>query len=194
MSFRSSIRGILQCPILIKNNTVLYLHGIKAHRGCRVLGSVSVVNKGKISIGERCTLDGRQSRIGFCQPITLTTQRNGEILIGNHVGLSNCTLYAMRRIQIGDDTLIGGGVKIYDTDFHSTDWRVRNTPEDKQNTSSAPVVIGKRCFVGAGSIILKGVQIGEGAVIGAGAVVTKDIPPFEIWAGNPAKRICQINT
>lgn len=95
----------------------------------------------------------------------------------------------MRRIQIGDDTLIGGGVKIYDTDFHSTDWRVRNTPEDKQNTSSAPVVIGKHCFIGAGSIILKGVYIGDNSIVAAGSVCTKSIPANEVWGGNPARKI-----
>ena len=53
----------------------------------------------------------------------------------------------------------------------------------------ALVKIGNRAFVGAACIILKGVSIGEGAVIGAGSIVSRDIPPMEIWAGTPAKKI-----
>ena len=103
--------------------------------------------------------------------------------------MSNCTLYAAKRIEIGDDTLIGGGAKIYDTNFHSTDTSIRNTLEDQQNVLVAPVVIGKNCFIGAGSIILKGVQIGDNSIVAAGAVVTKIIPANEVWGGNPARKI-----
>lgn len=47
--------------------------------------------------------------------------------------------------------------------------------------------IGKNCFVGARSIVLPGVQVGDGAIIGAGSVVVRDVPPYCIVAGNPAK-------
>lgn len=52
-----------------------------------------------------------------------------------------------------------------------------------------PVKIGSGVFVGANSIILKGTTIGDRAVIGAGSVVSGNIPAGEIWAGNPAKKI-----
>ena len=51
------------------------------------------------------------------------------------------------------------------------------------------VVIGKHAYIGANTIIVKPVTIGEGAIVGASSVVTKDIPPFEIWAGNPVRFI-----
>ena len=58
-----------------------------------------------------------------------------------------------------------------------------------KNRAEKPVVIGNDVFIGAKSIILKGVTIGENSVIGAGSVVTKSVPANQIWAGNPAKFI-----
>lgn len=55
--------------------------------------------------------------------------------------------------------------------------------------SRGKVIIKKKAYIGANTVICKPVTIGEGAIIGASSVVTKDIPPFEIWAGNPAKFI-----
>ncbi|MDP9041992.1 MAG: acyltransferase, partial [Bacteroidota bacterium] len=55
-----------------------------------------------------------------------------------------------------------------------------------------PIFIKKYSFVGAHSTILKGVTIGEGAIIGACSVVTKNIPPYEIWAGNPIRFISTV--
>ena len=52
--------------------------------------------------------------------------------------------------------------------------------------STGNVILRKGCFVGCGSIITNPVEIGEHSIVGAGSVVTKDIPPYEIWAGNPA--------
>lgn len=51
------------------------------------------------------------------------------------------------------------------------------------------VCIEKNAFIGCNVVIGNSVTIGEGAIIGAGSVVTKDIPPFQVWAGNPAKYI-----
>lgn len=63
------------------------------------------------------------------------------------------------------------------------------------DTSKTQIIIGDDCWIGAGAIILNGVTIGTGAVIGAGSVVTKDVEPYTIVAGNPAKKIkdVQIN-
>ena len=55
--------------------------------------------------------------------------------------------------------------------------------------SRGKVIIKKRAYIGANTVICKPVTIGEGAVVGASSVVTKDIPPFEVWAGNPARFI-----
>ena len=56
-----------------------------------------------------------------------------------------------------------------------------------------PITIGNGCFIGANVTILPSIQIGDGAILGAGSVVTKNIPANEVWAGNPAKRICTVD-
>lgn len=60
---------------------------------------------------------------------------------------------------------------------------------ERRHYSRGKVIIKKKAYIGANTVICKPVTIGEGAIIGASSVVTKDIPPFEIWAGNPAKFI-----
>ena len=82
--------------------------------------------------------------------------------------------------------LLGGGSKIYDTDFHWLDYYKRST---QGGGMTSPIYIDDGVFIGANCIILKGIHIGKKAIIGAGSVVTKDIPQEEIWAGNPARRI-----
>lgn len=84
---------------------------------------------------------------------------------------------------------MGGGVRIYDTDFHWLDFEKRM---NEAGGAVNPVVIKNGVFIGANSIILKGVTIGEKAIVGAGSVVTRSIPDGEIWAGNPAKFIRKI--
>jgi len=63
---------------------------------------------------------------------------------------------------------------------------------DWDAVGKAPVSIGDKCWIGAKSIILKGVRIGEGAIVGAGSVVTKNVPPWTIVAGNPARVIREL--
>lgn len=84
-------------------------------------------------------------------------------------------------ITIGHDTNISSHVKLI-TGSHDID--------DPDFTADfRPINIGHHCWIGTGAIVLQGVNIGDGAVVAAGAVVTKDIPPFEVWGGVPAKYI-----
>jgi acetyltransferase-like isoleucine patch superfamily enzyme len=106
------------------------------------------------------------------------------ITIGNNVGISNTVIYCVESITIDDNVLIGAGVKIYDTDHHEINSNDRVNKNG--NIKVSPILIKKNAFIGAGSMILKGVTIGENSVVGAMSVVTKDIPDNEVWAGNPA--------
>lgn len=151
-----------------------------------VIHKDSIVSIGKdlrINSGYLNNPIGRQIR-------TLIVVRKGGILnIGKNVGISSSCIVSSTSISIGDNTLIGGDVCIYDTDFHSLNPYFRNTPDDKNNVISKPVSIGSNVFIGAHSIILKGVSIGDNSIIGAGSVVSKNIPENQIWAGNPASFI-----
>ena len=70
------------------------------------------------------------------------------------------------KVRIEDDAYIGGDVIIYDTDFHSLDFSNRVNPVDN-NIKSLPVLIKHGAFIGASSLILKGVTVGEYSIIGA---------------------------
>lgn len=62
-------------------------------------------------------------------------------------------------------------------------------PREMQRVKRCQTVIGDYAFVGANAVVMPGVTVGVGAVVGAGAVVTHDVPPWEIWAGVPARKI-----
>ena len=87
-------------------------------------------------------------------------------------------------VVIGERVMMGSECLMF-TSNHRTD-RL-DIPMGLQGmTESRTIVIDDDVWIGARVIILPGVHIGTGAVIGAGAVVTKDVPPYEIWGGNPA--------
>lgn len=150
--------------------------------------------KGSIQIGQRAELRSGKSynMIGGDTRLVLRTIGNGRISIGSHVGISNSALISASKITIDDDVMIGGSCKIWDTDFHSSEYEMRVRDKDTDYPSK-PIHIKKGAFIGGDSIILKGVTIGEKSIVGAGSVVTKDIPDGEIWAGNPAKFIKKVN-
>lgn len=88
-------------------------------------------------------------------------------------------------VTIGENVMIGQELLIY-TSNHRTD-RTDIPMREQGWTEQRPVVIGDDVWIGSRVTILPGVHIGNGAVIGAGAVVTKNVPPYEVWGGNPAR-------
>ena len=106
--------------------------------------------------------------------------------LGDRSGLGiNCRLAG--KVIIGNDVMMGPNVSCYPRN-HAFD-RV-DIPMDRQGFSAeSPIVIGNNVWIGANSILLAGVTVGDGAIIGAGAVVTKEVPPYAIVGGNPARVI-----
>ena len=148
----------------------------------------------EFAIGNNFRMNNNQlnNPIGYFNRCTFVIHPNAEIKIGNNVGISQSAIVSHCSVVIGDNVDIGGGSIIYTSDFHSLDWRIRITKEDQNNKKNAPVVIKDNVFIGARSMILKGVVIGENSIVGAGSVVTKSIPANQIWAGNPARFIRNI--
>lgn len=169
----------------IASNTLVKIHPSSKFR----LSNLSLKKECKVVIKEDCIVDGR----------LVFDKEGASITIGSRVFM-NGTLIAAQEIIIGDDVLISWGITIVDHNSHSLSFSERKSDvllwrENKKNWDSvkvAPVVIHNKVWIGFNAIILKGVTIGEGAVVGAGSVVTKDVPPWTIVAGNPAKIIREI--
>lgn len=145
-----------------------------------------------IQLGRGCSVFSsfRSNNIGSMTRSRLCTQTpHAQLLIGDRVGMSAVTITAHERICIGDDTMIGAGSVITDSDWHCLLPEVE--ARHQQPGKSRPVVIGCNVFIGTRCLILKGVSIGDHAVIGAGSVVTHDIPANAHAAGNPCKVISQ---
>lgn len=171
------------------NKLRLYLYNVE-HKDVRIHGKIYIKNNGKISIGKNVYINSsiQANMLGSSSFSALVCGKNGIIKIGNNVGISNTSITAHKAVIIDDNVLIGNGCKIFDTDFHQIDSNKR-IQNDDNSILCAEIKIGKNVFVGTGSVILKGVVIGENSIIGAQSVVTKSVPPNEIWAGNPAKKI-----
>lgn len=163
--------------------------------GLRVCGPVHVRASGSRSVvvGDAVTLMARYltNSAGFPAPIMIECFRNGRVEIGSSSGLTSAVLSARTLIQIGNHVNIGANARIYDHDFHSLDFRDRRSSRlDREAVKTAPVIIGDDCFIGTGSIILKGVNIGARSIVAAGSVVSlKEIPPDSLVGGNPARII-----
>ena len=171
-----------------------YLNGIAYGPGLQSYGVpvVDVNEGGQMRVGEQLVMVSGMNyanRIGRQQPCFFIVAPLGKLRIGNRVGMSSTAIVCHDAITIGNDVTIGGNTVIYDTDFHSTDQRVRAGYADNTHANTAPVVINDGAFIGAHVTILKGVTIGKNAVVGAGSVVTRSVPAGEIWAGNPARLI-----
>ncbi len=100
----------------------------------------------------------------------------------------NLTLVDDTHIYVGDNTMIGPNVTIA-----SAEHPILPELREKGYQFNMPVHIGKNCWIGAGVVIVPGINIGYNTVIGAGSIVTKDIPANSVAVGNPCRVIREIN-
>lgn len=156
----------------------------------------------KFGCNGRCTNlsgDPRRIKIGESSYVMGSVQisRNGTIDIGDHFYMGNRSVIGSEKnIRIGSCVIISNDVRIYDNNNHPTSPKARekmslngfsNDNWAWHHAESAPIVIEDNVWIGQYSTILKGVTIGKGSIVATRAVVTKDVPPFTIVAGNPAK-------
>jgi acetyltransferase-like isoleucine patch superfamily enzyme len=143
-----------------------------------------------IRIGENVHIRGELITFAF----------GGEIEIGDNVFIgTGSTIRSAEKITIGSNVLISHNCNIIDTDSHEMDYLERaesfknmilkGHSKEKGNVATCQIVIEDYAWLSYNVSVLKGVKIGKGAVIGAGSVVTRDVAPFTIVAGNPARFI-----
>ncbi len=107
----------------------------------------------------------------------------GDVIIGNNtlIGMGNVLIGP---ITIGNDVIFAQNVVASGLNH---EYRDVTLPIHAQNVTTAPIIIEDECWIAANVVITAGVTIGKHCVIAAGSVVTKDIPPYTVAAGNPAK-------
>ena len=156
----------------------------KAVKGNRVV----FTNNGTISIGNNVLLNsypgGELVSTGIHAYFSYS-----KVIIGQNCILNGTMIYCRSRVTILANCMFGPGVKIIDNDSHRVSI---NSSERRKAPITIPVCINENVWVGANSLILKGVTIGENSIIAAHSVVTKDIPKNTLVAGNPAKVIREL--
>ena len=125
----------------------------------------------KIVFGKKISIPWTTSfRSGF----HLAIEEHGKIVIGKDCFFNNyCSIFSRCSVSIGDGTIFGENVKIYDHNHRFSDLTrlIKN-----QGYKSASINIGKHCWIGSNVVVLKGVTIGDNCVIGAGCVIVKSVP------------------
>ena len=157
-----------------------------------------------ISIGKNTSIIKRNVKSNYNNP-TLTIgnncdihanitfdHENAKLAVGDRTFIGCSYIVVYDNITIGSDVSIAWGCTIIDTNSHSI-YPMERARGNWSDIVTKPIVIGDLAWIGFNSIILKGVTIGEGAVVGAGSVVTKDVAPYTVVAGNPAKFIKNID-
>lgn len=112
----------------------------------------------------------------------LSVRHKARLVIGNDVRLNGCIISANSEVIVKDRARIGPWAHIMDGDFHSVEDR-------KAAGKLRPVIIEEGAWLTTRCMVLKGVTIGRGAVVAAGSVVTKDVEPYTVVAGVPAKLV-----
>lgn len=141
----------------------------------------------RLIIGNDCRFRSgkKDNYIGLSTPCIFSTlSRNAQIIIGDGCGMSGAVIGASKSIIVGNNVKIGANSVITDTDWHH---------EDSRSGQDAEVRIGNNVWLGYGTVVLKGVEIGENSIIGAKSVVTRSIPPNVLAAGNPCRVIRELN-
>jgi acetyltransferase-like isoleucine patch superfamily enzyme len=169
-----------------------YLNGVKHKKFASIgLPILDIHPNGTCVFGSGVAMvnKARFATLGKSNRCKLVVAEGAELIIGNNVGMSNTTIVSSKSVIIGNNILMGGGVTITDTDFHSLNCKYWHTDDDLKYMERLPVRIGDNVFIGMNSVVLKGVNIGSNVIIAANSVVTKSIPDKQVWGGNPARFI-----
>lgn len=153
-----------------------------------ILGGANTISLGNgVRIGKRTVLAAHSTYNGI--------KYNPSIEIGNSVNIGqDSNISCINNIKIANNVLIGRKVMINDNSHGVFERNMLDVPPRLRPLSSkGSITIDENVWIGEMVCILSGVHIGRGSIIGAGSIVTKDVPPYSLAAGIPAKIIKQLN-
>lgn len=178
--------GIMLEAKLLQRLTQLTAAWVQARwsmRGAQAIGKkvfaygrpvIKLERQAHLEVGEEVRLESGVHRT------RLSVRHKARLVIGNDVRLNGCIISANSEVIIKDRARIGPWAHVMDGDFHSV--------EDRNAAGKLrPVIIEEGAWLTTRCMVLKGVTIGKGAVVAAGSVVTKDVDPYTVVAGVPAK-------
>ena len=126
----------------------------------------------------------------FCRIEAFTSGAQKTLFFGKNVNIGDfCHITSVEKVVIGNNVLIGSSVFISDHDHGGTDYEDLLEKPIEREIISLPVVIEENVWIGEKVIILKGVVVGKNSVVAAGSVVTKNVEPYSVYGGIPARRI-----
>ncbi|MEN8634365.1 MULTISPECIES: acyltransferase [Pseudoalteromonas] len=179
----SELGRILYYTPLFKSQIKGTKKGLYLYSGMpQILGNLNI----------ECADNVRMSGIStFCGRVS--THREATLTIGSNVDIGWQNAFSVGdKIILEDDVRLAGRIFLAGFPGHPIDCKRRAKGDLDDDSQIGDIIIKRGAWIGTGSTILGGVTIGEGAIIGAGSVVTKNIPPFTIAAGNPAKVVKKI--
>lgn len=164
---------------------------IKISKGSIVRYPAVRISGPGISLGNNSYI----GKYGVVTTWTTTQYLSPAILIGHGTNIGqHCHITAINKIVVGDGVLTGKYVTITDNSHGDITFdELLQDPNKREMCSKGPVIIEDNVWIGDKVTICPSVRIGEGSIIGANAVVTRDIPPYSVAAGNPAKIIKTFN-
>ena len=179
-SFLDYVRGILVGGARIISAKYYLRHCTEVGKLVSVHGRPIVDNQGEMVIGDEVRVWSTivQAR--------LYTGKKGKLVVGRNSRLNGVHIDVRELVQIGDNVRIAPYTIILDSDFH-------DLKDHFAEGASRPVIIEDDVWIATRAMILKGVRVGKGSVIAAGAVVTRDIPPYSVAGGVPARVLKKID-
>ncbi|MCS6816477.1 MAG: acyltransferase [Blastocatellia bacterium] len=151
---------------------------------------VTIIRPDRLILGENVII--HDHCVLYCAGHAPEYRQGGRIVIGNHVELAwGCILHGGgAQIILRDFAIVGAGAVLV-SEMYS--YRDLSRPARFQPKRMGDIVVEENATIGANAVVLPGVTIGRSAIVGAGAVVTRDIPPFSIAVGVPARVIKRID-
>ena len=169
--FRDSPTGVHERRVLLRAMCKSFGNGVRIGLGVLILHPHTFEIGDAVFLGNQAFLQGRH---------------DGHCVIGAHTWIGPQAYFDCRDMELGEYVGWGPGAKVLGSE-HTGD--PVDVPIIQTDLAIKPVRVGKWADIGTNAVLLPGVTVGEGALVGAGAVVTKDVPPYAVVAGVPARVI-----